>query len=268
MKSILFVAFLLCVVLTVASSAVSAAWIQVIASKPVCFVEEVGQENELIVFQYTRRMNQGGASSDYGLRLEVYSPQSKYKYVNRVLDKHSQILSFNTYKRTAGYTTPGTPELGEYEICLSIDSASSGLFGGSANTVGVQIEVLIDHRDRRKPLSSATDTQAAAIARKTVANGDEVFMFTDDDGQVKESLRTHDYIQRVSQHVRVIGDTIDNVVAEAKYFVQRQGRMRLTSETSFTRIWVFSVVSMCLVTAVSLLQFFSLKSFLMGKKLI
>lgn len=268
MKSLLVSLFVLVTLLMsfVVSSA-SAAWIQVIAAKPVCFVEEVGQENELIVFQYTRRMNQAGGSNDYGLRLEVYSPLSKYKYVNRVLDKHSQILSFQTYKKTAGYSTPGTPELGEYEICLSIDGASSGMFGGVANTVGVQIEVLIDHRDRRKPLSSADDKQADAL-RKSVKSGEEIFLFTDDDGQVKESLRTHDYIDRVSQHIRTISNNIDNVVDEAKYFVQRQGRMRLTSETSFTRIWVFSVVSMCLVTAVSLLQFFSLKSFLMGKKLI
>lgn len=248
------IAILLCYV----STGISAAYVLINGARPVCFAEEMSSEHEVVIFQYTRKAMQ--ATSEHEVRLQAYSPVTKTMFQDRVLKKNAQIITFPVR------ITSQVAELGEYEICLSLNDERS-FFASGTKEGGILMEILIDHRDRRKPLSSATESQAAALRTK-VKGGDEVFTFTDEDGTVKESLRTHDYLDRVTNHLNRIDRVIDEVVDEARYFTARQSRMRITSETSFTRIWGFSVLVICMVVAVSLLQFLSLRSFLLGKKLI
>lgn len=240
------------------TSSALAAYVLVNGARPVCFSEDIANANELIIFQYTRKQMQ--TTSDHKLRLTVSTPLSKTKYQDRVLSKHSQILTFPVY------TVSGTAELGEYEICIALDD-ERGFFASNAKDLGILVEVLIDHRDRRKPLSSATDEKTAALRTHT-DSGDEVFTFTDYDGSVKEALRTHDYIDRVSRHLIKIEGVINEVVSETRWFIERQSRMRQTSESSFSRVWGFSVLAIVALVFTSLIQFFSLRSFLMGKKLV
>ena len=266
MKNLVFtiVSLIIVVALVAATSSVDAAFAFVNSAKPICFAEEMSDPHEVIVFQYTRKMMQ--ASADHKVRLTAVSPITKTKFQDRILTKQSEILTFNVYKPPTNFRGEYPDELGEYEICLALDDEKS-FFSSGIKEGGILVEVLIDHRDRRKPLSSATENQASAL-RTRVKNGDEIFSFTDEDGTVKEALRTHDFLDRVTHQLDRIERIIDNVVDEARYFTKRQARMRQTSESSFTRVWGFSVLAICMLVAVSFIQFFSLRSFLMRKKLI
>jgi len=264
-KNLLLVAcILIACSLSLIATRVSAAYAMVNSAKPICFAEEVSNDHEMIVFQYTRKAM--AASSEHKVRLTAFSPISRKQFQDRILTKHSEVLTFSTYRPPASMGGEYPIELGEYEICLSLADESS-FFSSGIKEKGILVEVLVDHRDRRKPISSATESQAAAL-RTRVKNGDEVFTFTDEDGTVKEALRTHDFLDRVTHQLQKIDSVIDEVVDEARYFTNRQARMRTTSESSFTRVWGFSVLSICMLVGVSLIQYFSLRSFLMGKKLI
>lgn len=250
MRLLLVAALLVAVVATVSSLA-SAAYIRLDTSKPVCFVEEVTYGSELIIFQYTRKMFQ--STNQATVRLTVTSPLTKKLVYSRELrDQASQILTFS----------PIADELGEYKICLMNLNADATLATGQ----GVQLEILIDHQDRRMPLSSAQAQPAAALRRKE--KDEEVFMFSDAGGQVVEALRTHDYLDRVQRNLDQMDKIIDEVTQETLYFKKRQARMRITSESSFTRVWGFSVLIISMVVIVSLMQYFSLRSFLREKKLV
>ena len=240
--------------LAAAASCAHAAYFRLDSAKPICFVEEVSYGGELIIFQYTRKMFQ--STSSQMVLLTVTSPLTKSIVAKRQLKEASQILTFS----------PLATEIGEYEICL-VNPLADSPFGSQEGGRGIEIEILIDHQDRRVPLSSASNHAAPALRHK-VQGDDEVFVFTDADGQAKEALRTHDYLDRVTHSLDVIDRVIEETIQEVTYFKQRQDRMRVTSESSFSRVWSFSVLSISMVVAVSFVQFFSLRSFLKAKKLV
>lgn len=251
MRRLLLATVALLVAAMLAGGFAHAAYVRLDTSKPVCFVEEITYASELIIFQYTRKMFQSTAQAV--VKLTVTSPLTKTVVSSRELSgQQSQILTFS----------PVSTEMGEYEICLTNLNADVTMSAGH----GLEIEILIDHQDRRLPLSSAQKEPAAALRRKE--KDEEVFVFHDAGGQVVEALRTHDYLDRVQRSLDSIAKIIDETTEEVHYFKKRQDRMRQTSESSFTRVWGFSVLIISMVVVVSLVQYFSLRSFLREKKVV
>jgi hypothetical protein len=249
------------------ASGASAAWLRVNKPTPVCFAEEVAAEDDTITVQYSLRAGESTSLLSV-VRMTVMSPQTKSIVYDRELSDKTHVVTLNVRRMTTANGAVIASEIGEYEVCFHNHLAEGmRVFAQQGEMSGPMIEVLIDHGQRRRPLESAREQPAEALRHK-VAGGDEVFVFTDEDGNVKEALRTHDYLDRVQHHIDSIEKAIDEALDEAKYFTQRQFEMRATSESSFTRVWLFSAVSIGTVVAVSLTQFLSLRSFLKHKKIV
>ena len=150
---------------------------------------------------------------------------------------------------------------GTYKICFAVDTWSYK----SANADEyIELSLIVDHHDRHTILPKAEPE----LTRQKVHKNDEVFVFTDFDGQPKETLRTHEYIQRVNTQLANIGVLTAEVESEVKHFEEATARMRQTTESTFDRIWVCAVLMIIVLSVVSWLEFAFLKNFLKRKKLV
>ena len=237
--------FVLVSILLLLVAAVSdAAYFRLLDYQPICFAEEVGYGSQVVMVETHRRRS--SYADDVKVNVVVTSPVSKSKVHANKIRTGSGSFSFQ----------PMMNEMGEYDICFSAPELDST--GGRH----VDIAVTIDHHDRKQILPKPVPS----ITRQKVGENDEVFSFIDYDGQPKETLRTHEYLERIRSLLNGIRVDTENVKNEVKYFQQRTERMRQTSESTFDRIWGFSVLTMGVITACAYLQYSFLKSFLRAKK--
>ena len=134
----------------------------------------------------------------------------------------------------------------------------------------LELDVLIDHEGRRLPIGSAKEHHAA-IRKKVHMQGsredDEVFEFTDETGHTVSSLRSHSYLDRIEKSLDLIEKHIDEVSADSKFFVRKQAEMRSTSESTFSRVWGFSVLVVVVLVLMSGLQLYSMRRFFKQRKI-
>lgn len=259
MKSfLLFPALVTLITIIINLATVEALFFKLDSSLPVCFVEEISYSKEQINFQYTKMDYH--LTEDQTILLTVFAPNSNKPFKTQELKEHAGLIVIQTLPI----------QVGPYEICLTnvFRDMLRSLTGKGNMPPPAAIQVLIDHEWRRLPIYSAKDEHPVVRQKVKSANGeDEVFSFTDEFGHQDSTLRSHDYLEKLSTKLRLIDQQIDDLSGNAKAFLLRQSHMRVTSETCFTRTWVFSIVSVILMIAVSLLQLFSLRRFFKERKI-
>ena len=243
MRCVLFVAAALAV------ATAQGAYFKLTDTTPLCFAEEVGYGSERVIVEwFRRRANQ--ASLDQKLSVSVVSPQTRtVVYTNRLRDSSGSF----TFKPVAN-------EMGEYDVCFSAPELEESR--------SVDLGVAIDHQDRKIHVDQGGDQGFSRMHPKAGPDGQEVFVFQDYDGTVKETLKTHEFITRMEKGIKAVYVGIGEVTSDLKMFHDRQVRMRQTSESTFERVWGFSVVTIAVVVVSAYMQFTFLKSFLRRKKLI
>lgn len=209
-----------------------------------CLSEDIAGSTEVVVVDYKRRRNQ--FSDDAKVKITVLSPSSR-----------SEVYSGNAKVGTSSFSfRPIKEETGEYTICLQ-------MIGNGNEQQHVDIHIAMDHHDRKMVLPKPDP----AMTRQNV-NGQEVFSFVDFDGQVKETLRSKEYLERLYVMLNNVVTVSEELRHDATFFEQKTAEMRRTSESTFTRVWLFSVVTIGAMVVVGFLQYGFLKSFLKRKKLV
>mmetsp|Transcript_31822 Transcript_31822/g.98479 ORF Transcript_31822/g.98479 Transcript_31822/m.98479 type:complete len:245 (-) Transcript_31822:31-765(-) len=241
-----------CVALLLAVAALGvsvseAAYFRLHDTNPLCFAEEIGYGSEIVVVEWTRR--HASASRDIPVTVSVVSPASR------------KVVYSNHLKEAAGTFTfkPVAGEVGEYDVCF----AASGIDSGSNRYV--ELSAAIDHHDRRNLLPHID--MSVTRAKPQGGSDQEVFTFTDYDGQQKETLRTHDYLTNLQFQLATALYEANEVLTETTWYLNRQKRMRQTSESTFDRVWMLSLLTVVVVIATSYVQFGYLKRYLRRKKL-
>jgi hypothetical protein len=224
-----------------------AAYFRLHDTMPLCFAEDVGYGSEVVVVEWNRR--HATSSRDIQVTVNVISPTTRtVVYTNHLRDSAGSF----TFK-------PVSAEVGEYDVCFS----AAGL-DPSTNRF-VELGVSIDHHERKALLPKV---DPAITRAKPAGTDDEVYIFTDYDGQQKETLKTHDYIQRLQFQIVTALYEANEVYNEVNYYIGRQIRMRQTSESTFDRVWMLSVLTIVVVIGTSYVQFGYLKRYLRRKKLV
>jgi hypothetical protein len=240
MRSVFGSLLLLC---TLWCASVEGAYFRMQDYQPVCFAEEVGYGSQVVMVEYHRRRSTFG--DELTVNAYVTSPLSRTKVYTGKVREGSGSFSFQ----------PTANEMGQYEICFTapdLDAASGR---------HIDLAISVDHHDRKQLLQKPE----TAVTRQKVGDK-EVYSFIDYDGQPKETLRTHEYLERVRTLLANIAKETQEVRNEVAYFQGRTERMRSTSESTFERIWAFSVLTISAIVACSYLQYAFLKSFLKAKK--
>jgi hypothetical protein len=236
--------------LVLLAAAARAATFRLTDTQQTCFYEEIGYNSEVVVGEIVRKRNE--ATDNIPVKLIVTTDESTaYPVYSATVRPGSSTFSFKP--------NPQAPA-GMYPLCFSVEQ--KGWIGN--DNMYIELALLVDHHDRL----TIVPKQEAAITRTKVHKDDEVFVFTDFDGQPKETLRTHAYLERVNELLSGVAYTVEEIRSEVKHFEERTLRMRETSESTFERVWLTSVITIGVVTVVSWVQFSFLKSFLKRKKLV
>jgi p24 family protein alpha len=217
---------------------------------PVCFVEEVSYGSDSVVGRYERKRNP--SVNNVAVKFSVTSPRKEI-----VIHQTETKTGINTFS----FKPHPEDFVGFYTMCFTVTQ-----FGwkSTSDIDFIEFNFEVDHHDRVTILPKPEPS----VTRQKVHKNDEVFVFTDFDGQQKETLRTHDYIERVNRLLSQIAVTAEEVANEVKYFEERTLRMRTTTESTFDRVWVCAVFTIIAILGISWIQFSFLKSFLKRKKLV
>lgn len=217
---------------------------------PVCFVEEVSYGSDSVVGRFERKRNP--SINNIPVKFTVTTPKKEI-----VIHQAETKAGINTFS----YKPHPDDGVGFYSMCFAVSK-----FGWKSMTDSdfIEFKLDVDHHDR----VTIVPKHDPEVTRQKVHKNDEVFVFTDFDGQQKETLRTHDYIERINRLLSQIAVTAEEVGNEVKYFEERTIRMRSTTESTFDRVWVCAVFTIIAIFGVSWVQFSFLKSFLKRKKLV
>ena len=237
-------------VCAIIATSVQSATFRLTDTQPTCFYEELGYGSEIVVGEIVRKRNE--AVDNIPVKLVVTTEESTALPV--------YTSSVRPGSSTFSFKPNPTVATGFYPLCFTVDQRG---WQGNDNLY-VELSLLVDHHDR----VTIVPKQEPAITRTKVHKDDEVFTFTDFDGLPKETLRTHAYLERVNQLLSGVAYTVEEIRAEVKHFEERTLRMRETSESTFDRVWLTSVITIGVVIVVSWVQFSFLKSFLKRKKLV
>ena len=125
-----------------------------------------------------------------------------------------------------------TYDAGVYTVCFAVASKAKGF---SSN------DVLLDIRDEREVL---------------------------EENRRRENEKQGIKLSPAMVQAAYIDQSVQGLRHEYEYLKQREAEMRVTNESLCTRAWSFTVVMLCVATAVSVLKHFRLKKFLVAKKLL
>lgn len=104
-------------------------------------------------------------------------------------------------------------------------------------------------------------------ARATVRDKG-VLTFTDAAGVPRSTLRSKAYLDELDTNLRGLVSTINRIEGLLGDATQAEGRMRRTSESTFTRVWVCSVVIAVVMAVVIVMQQRMLRNILREKKIV
>ncbi|KAH9581951.1 GOLD domain [Trypanosoma melophagium] len=214
-------------------------------TKPVCFVEEVDGATRVVSGEYTR----AGAGEGVPAALTVSSPDGE------------EISSTPLVAGSHAFSAPVMAEVvGPYRLCVQVTrqgwTADAGGSGG-----GIVLDFNADQTSRTAPKADVP------LARQRI-DGMEVFTFRDFGGQQKDMLRPAEYIRGVEQALKTLDTLVEDTKDEIEHLIGRFERMRYTSESTYTRIWAFGILTVVVMIGVTWLQFRFLKSTLRHKKLV
>eukprot|EP00388_Colpodella_angusta_P003987 GDKJ01013615.1.p1 GENE.GDKJ01013615.1~~GDKJ01013615.1.p1 ORF type:complete len:248 (+),score=14.11 GDKJ01013615.1:88-831(+) len=243
-------AIVILAVMAILIGAANATFTRIADHYPVCFSEDVSAASEIVVVEYSRPSHSN--SDSINVKVKATSPYSK------------SIVFEGSIKPGQGSFTfkPISTESGEYEICLLVPAVDAQYLISTKSFVDVGI--VIDHHSRRLSLKQPDPE----LTRTKVKGGSAVMQFTDRDGNQMETLRSVEFLDRINNLLENVRHSTKDIDDEVKYIASRGERMRLTSESLFSRIWTFSILTLVVMAAVGYMQYNFLTSFLKSKKLV
>lgn len=244
--------FVICLVLLAAAlvGTTNATFTRIADHYPVCFSEDVSASSEIVVVEYGRPSHSN--TDSIIIKVKATSPYSKSVVFEGSIKPGKGSFTFK----------PISTESGEYEICLFVPAVDAQYLVSTKSFVDVGI--VIDHHSRRVSLKQPEPD----ITRTKVKGGNAVMQFTDRDGNQMETLRSVEFLDRINKLLENVRHSTKDIDEEVQYIASRGERMRLTSESLFSRIWTFSTLTLVAMALVGYLQFNFLTSFLKNKKLV
>ncbi|KEG07820.1 COP-coated vesicle membrane protein erv25 precursor [Trypanosoma grayi] len=213
-------------------------------TQPLCFVEEVDENTKIVSGEYTR----AAAASDVPARIVVTAPGG------------IEVTSTDLLVGTHAFSAPvGRDNAGQYLLCVQVTD-KGWKTATESNAIAVDFNA-----DQSANVIPSTD---GPIVKRQKVDGLEVFTFRDFGGEQKDVLRPADYIKRVEDALTTLSTLVAETRDEIDHLINRFTRMRRTSESTYTRIWAFGIITVLVMVIVTWLQFRFLKSALQHKKLV
>ncbi|EKF29998.1 COP-coated vesicle membrane protein erv25 precursor [Trypanosoma cruzi marinkellei] len=245
-RTLLFSLFFILLMLLGAAAPASASVRFVLKdTHPVCFVEEVDESTRVVSGEYTRAP---GAAANVPARIVVRDPNGE------------EVSSNGLMVGAHAFTAPvGEDTSGQYMLCVHVTERA---WEAQSEAQGILVEFSTDQKSSIIP-----ETEMPILKRQKV-DGLEVFTFRDFGGEQKDILRPAEYIRRVEGALTTLTTLVSDTHGEIEHLVGRFKRMRRTSESTYTRIWAFGIITVLVMVVVTWLQFTFLKSTLRQKKLV
>ena len=229
------------------NSCVDAFYFRLSKGKKICFPEEIITPDELVIADYAQRATQGTTPAPLNTLVEVYAPNRR-RLMTSLLNALNGSFSFKTENAM----------LGEYDICVSeVGKEVSSVDFALALSARNKVERL------RKP--------EPEITRQKVKEHDvdmEVMTFLDKNGEIKETLRTRTFLNRIQQELYVISTQLMDAQRNAGSLRERFVQFRAKSKS--TDRWVYSMGFLWIFAtgALALFQYQNFKQFLVRKKVV
>ena len=239
--------YVLCLGLCYKCSGVHGYYFRLGPGKKLCFPEEIVAPNELVIVDYAQRAPENSPRTSFNTLVQIYAPNRKVLQTS-TLEARNGTFSF----RTKGEM------LGEYDICLSAAGSGADF---------VDFALSIDTRNRQDRIE---DPEPQITRQQVTEHGVdmEVMSFMDSDGQVKDTLRTKTFLNRIHRELYNIRQQIAEARATASIFRRRFLRFRATSEDTYERVYIMAFLSIMAAGGLAIYQYRSLKGFLLKKKLV
>lgn len=214
---------------------------------PVCFVEEPQTDkHKLLTGSYDWKFN---ARFPVAMRLTITDPIGlTVKEITMEPGLHPFLVSIENHVD------------GAYTVCAVV--TTQGFSTTMADPIWVEFNV------DQVGESHFTDEEAALAVKRNVVKGAEVFTYTDFGGQQKDILQPKAYLESVQRNLNSASQMMTNVKNVMEHLTAKESRMRSTTESTFTRIWICALLVMAVTTIVVWLEFRTLKTTLKKKKLI
>lgn len=218
---------------------------------PLCFSEVVENMRETqITGTYEWIPNRAYPVDDAQLTLRLTDPSSQLRHQTKMTEgEHSFAFLLSD-------SVPG-----EQLICIT---PSPKFVAKEGNPL--KVRVMLDQVQK-----STVDKDKEVvdnIRKRKQVDGLDVFTFREAGGQLKDILQPRVYLKQIGDALEVMEDALDKLVADLNTSVMRESRMRQTSESTFTRVWVCALLLIAVITCVLWMEFRFLKSTLRKKKLV
>lgn len=151
---------------------------------------------------------------------------------------------------------------GEQLICFQ---PSSKFIATPANPLKLRVE--LDQTQKDKKMDKDKIAQETLKKRRQV-DGLDVFTYHEAGGQPKDILQPREYLEKIEGALDSMEVALDRLVTDLNATVLKESRMRQTSESTFTRVWVCAILLIAVISGVLWMEFRFLKSTLRKKKLV
>ncbi|KAK7199932.1 transmembrane emp24 domain-containing protein [Novymonas esmeraldas] len=243
---------LLCVAVVLATTSVHALRYHFVDGKPLCFAEVIEDvTSRQITGVYNWKSSATSPASRVQLRITARDAADNEYYNKEMMEgEHSFAVLLGPK------VVPG-----EQRICFT---AAPSFITSEEKAVRVTIELDQELKNDFDPEKVIAET----LKKRRQVDGLDVFTYQDAGGQLKDNLQPREYLEKIERALGAMERLLDELVAELSTSVQKESRMRETSESTFTRVWVCAVLLISVISGVLWMQFRFLKSTLRKKKLV
>ncbi|CCW66952.1 unnamed protein product [Phytomonas sp. Hart1] len=218
----------------------------------VCFVEEITSDTNFITGRYNWHDR---PSIPVSLSLTLYTPSSQVV----------KTLEMKADENIFAIQVPPSAQPGAYLLCAAIRSPWDYKKIGTHSEIAVSFDV--DQSYTSVVESPSPKKKMKGRDRETI-DGLNVFSFRDLGGELKAILRPKEYLEELQWRVQTINEELDIVERNMIYSLNREDRMRVTSESTFTRVWIASLLTLAIMMLAIFTQFHALKSIIIKRKLV
>ncbi|AYU83575.1 transmembrane emp24 domain-containing protein [Leishmania donovani] len=221
-------------------------------SKPLCFSEIIENvQTSQITGVYDWKPSAHSPASQVRLRLSAKDGTGNVYYDKEMMEgEHSFAVQLNPNVLS-----------GEQLICFT---ASSNFVASEEKPVKVSIE--LDQAPKNE--FNADKVVVETIQKRRQIDGLDVYTYQEAGGELKDILQPRAYLETIDRELSAMERLLDQLVTNLGTSVMRESRMRETSESTFTRVWVCALLLIGIISGVLWMQFRFLKSTLRKKKLL
>lgn len=221
-------------------------------SSRLCFVEEVDEMTASITGSYKWTPNSANKQTIIELTLE--SPSNRIVYAANLQNQDGP-QQFSINLPSSNYAN----ELGEYRLCATVKNRPRSAPPGSIRIAFDVDQGVRRFRERREETTGL---------RKLTADGEAVVTFHDHHGNTMATALPLTYVEMVTNLLTSIVDSVMELETSLQHQHDRTLRMRITAESTFSRVWVCGLLLCSVMAGMAWVQMKWLRSVIKRKKLI